>query len=99
MAINALAEIVRQGKGVICGQAAFPANGILAVSTGLATIDGVSASIVKATAPTTSVVTWTFAGGVVTFRGWMPTAAGTTTLIASTAQETVNYTIIGRRRK
>jgi hypothetical protein len=100
MALNAVAEIRRQGKGLMCFEGAFAANGLLAIPTGLATIDSVAVTIKKAaaTAPETVATTWAFAGGTVTIKGWKVTAVDDNTLIASDAEETASVTIYGRRR-
>lgn len=98
MSLNAMAEAVRQGKAVLCGNGTFLAGGTLAVLTEFATVDSVVATINKATAPTTRAITFDVSGATVTLRGWKATAAGDTTLIASDATEDVYYTIIGRLR-
>ncbi len=96
---GAVGEAARQGKEVLCKTAALAANGTLVVATPFATIDSVNINVKKATAPTTSVCTWNFTGGVLTVYGWKATNSSTTTLIASDAQETVSVTVIGRRRQ
>lgn len=97
MSINALAETKRQGKEVMIASGALAA-GVLAVTTEFATIDSVQATIQSSTAPLTVTLTWSVSGNVVTVRGWKPTNASTTTLIATTGTETVNVLIVGRRR-
>lgn len=88
---GALAENERQGKEVICHEEALASNGELAIGTSLAQIDSVALSIRSDASPTTDMLTWDFSDGTVTVYGW---ASGT----ASTGEETISATIIGRRR-
>lgn len=97
MAINAMGEVEREGKEVLTGSADLAADGTLAVSTPFARIDSVSAIVVGSSAPTTVAFSYAFSGGTVTIHGWKATASGDTTQIASDAEETIAYTIIGRR--
>lgn len=97
---GAVAENERQGKELKCGIGALAAvTGILAITTEFDTIDSVVATVQKATAPTTSALTYSVSGSTVTIHGWMATAADDTALIASTAEESVSYIIMGRRRQ
>ena len=95
---NALAEAVRQGKQVQVENGALDASGLLVITTGFATIDSVQATVEKATAPTTSQLTFSVSGSTVTIRGWKATATADTALIASDALEDVSVVIVGRRR-
>jgi len=98
MALNALAEAVRQGKAVQCENGSLDSSGELAIATEFATIDSVVATVNKATAPTTSQLTYSVSGSTVTIHGWKATATADTALIASDANEDVSVVIIGRRR-
>ena len=94
---GALAEDKREGKRVLVAKGALVA-GVLVVTTDFANIDAVAATIESATAPVTSLLTYSVAGNKVTVRGWKPTSVGSTTLIATTGTEPVSVTITGRRR-
>lgn len=98
MSLNALAEAVRQGKELLCGTGELDSSGELAIATPFATIDAVVATVNKATAPTTLVLSSDVSGNDVTIKGWKATASNDVTLVASDANEEVDYIIIGRRR-
>jgi hypothetical protein len=97
MAINAVGELVREGKEIVCGSGDFDASGELEVATGFAHIDAVAWSIESDSAPATTFVTHSVDGGEVTFHAWEPTAADNSALTASNAEMTVSYVIVGRR--
>lgn len=98
MALNALAEAVRQGKELQCGEATLTAS--VAVETKFATIDAVVVTGKRSTAPgdETSWYTYDVSGNVVTIYGWKTTSGADPTLVAATDSTTVGYIIIGRRR-
>lgn len=95
---GALAEKDREGKEVYVKEGALDSSGQLAISPGFSTIDAVSALVKKSSAPTTQQLSWEVSGGTVTVYGWEATASGDTALTATSSQETVSVTIIGRRR-
>lgn len=98
MSLNALGEAVRQGKEALCGSGALSAAGVLAVTTPFAQIDAVVATVNSSTAPETVSLSYSISGNVVSIRGWKVTAVDDATLIASDAEESVSYIILGRRR-
>lgn len=96
---GAMAETDRQGKEIKIVSGALDASGQLEIDTPFANVDHVNATITgQATAPTTSVLSYDVSGNTVTVYGWMVTAAGDTTLIASDGEEDITVEIIGRRR-
>jgi len=95
---NAVAETVRNGKELMVEEVTLDTSGEAVITTPYATIDAVTATLKKGTAPTTATLSFSVSGNEVTIHGWMPTAADDTALIASTANETVSVVIIGRRR-
>jgi hypothetical protein len=97
--LGALAESKREGKEVLVGSGDFSAAGELDVATHFVRIDAVSCSIVSDSAPGTTFVTHSVSGATVTFHAWEPTAADNSALTASDAEMTLNYTIIGQRRR
>lgn len=99
MAVNALAEAVRQGKEVLTAEVAI-ATASAVVSHPFKTIDNVQITRRTSAAPglTSSVFTWDFSAGVLTVYAWRPTGATDPTLIAGNAASTVSVTVTGRRR-
>lgn len=89
---GALAEADRDGKEVIAGSGDLDNNGQLEVETPFANVDAVVANVESSSAPDAVSLTWSVSGATVTLHGWTSAPA------ASTANETVSYTIIGRRR-
>lgn len=98
MSVNALAEAVRQGKEVLCGESAVTAS--VAITTEFATIDAVVISQKIATAPGDNSTNFTYgvSNNVVTIYAWKPTSGSDPTLVAGTTETNVGYVIIGRRR-
>ena len=98
MSVNALAEAVRQGKEVLCGESAVTAS--VAITTEFATIDAVVVTLKTGTAPgvNSSHFTYNVSNNVVTIYAWKVTASGNATLVAGTVETDVGYVIIGRRR-
>lgn len=96
---GAVAETDRQGKEIKTVSGALAANGQLEIDTPYAEIDHVSATVKQATTPATTVFTYEVVGNTVTVYGWMVTATGDSTLIASTGEEDVTVEITGRRRR
>lgn len=72
-------------------------SGSLAATTGLTTITACSANLHESSTPgvATSIITETYSGGTATFYGWKVTNSSTTTLIAATATETVDWVCFG----
>lgn len=97
MALFGLGEVVRNGKKLVVVKGTLDGAGLLVVNTPFSVIEAASATVEKATAPTTSAITYDISGNTVTIRGWKATAAGDTTLIASDAGEDVSVMIFGRR--
>lgn len=99
MAINALAEAVRQGKEVFTAELSIStASGT--VTTPFRIIDGVFVTRKSSTSPGTgsSVFTWEVSGSVVTVYAWRPTSTTDTTLVAGNSASTVSVIVVGRRR-
>lgn len=98
MSVNALAEAVRQGKEVLCGESLITAS--VAVATQFATIDAVviTQKTSDAVGDNSSNFTYDVADNVVTLYAWKPTSGADPTLVAGTTETTVSYVIIGRRR-
>ena len=98
MSVNALAEAVRQGKEVVCGESAVTAS--VAITTDFETIDAVVVTQKLATAPGDNSSTFSYgvSDNVVTIYAWKPTSGSDPTLVAGTTETDVGYIIIGRRR-
>lgn len=97
MAVNALAEAVRQGKEVLCGEVAVTDD--VAVTTEFATIDAVVITQKIGTAPGdgSSNFSYDVTANVVTIFAWKTTSGSDPTLVAGTVEVDVGYIIIGRR--
>lgn len=95
---GALAEADRQGKELLVGETAITAS--VEITTGFATIDAVEIAHKTADAPGVGSIHFTYSvsGSKVTLYAWKVTATNDATLVAGTAETTVSYTIIGRRR-
>lgn len=95
---GALAEAVREGKELLCGELDI-ATASETITTPFAIVDAVVVTQKKATSPGvgSSVFTYDVADNVVTVYAWKVTATGNATLVAGTAASEVSYTIIGRR--
>lgn len=98
MSVNALAEGVRQGKELLCGEVAVTAS--VEVTTQFATIDAVVVTQKIGTAPGDNSTNFTYdvTDNVVTIYAWKPTSGADPTLVAGTTETDVGYIIIGRRR-
>ena len=96
MSVNALAEGVREGKELICGESLVTAS--VAIATEFETIDAVVVTQKRATAvgDDSSNFTYGVADNVVTIYAWKPTSGADPTLVAGTTETTVGYVIIGR---
>ncbi len=84
----------RRGLGLWQGSGAL-SSGVVALATPFKTVLSVNAQIDQTTAPTTSDFTYHAVAGAITVYGWQASAAGTTTLVATTGTETVSVTAVG----
>lgn len=84
-------------SGVVRAGANALSSGTVAVVTGLTTITSCTATIDNASTPGvgTSVVTYHASAGTATFYGWKVTNSSTTTLIAATGTETIDWVCVG----
>lgn len=98
MSINAVAEAVRQGKELLCGETLVTAS--VAITTNFAIIDAVLITGKRSDAPgdETSMYTYDVSDNVVTLYGWKTTSGSDPTKVAATDETTVGYIIMGRRR-
>ena len=98
MSVNALAEGVRQGKELICGETAVTDS--VEITTEFATIDSVAVTQKIGTAPGDGSATFTYdvTANVVEIFAWKTTSGSDPTLVAGTVEVDVGYIIIGRRR-
>ena len=84
----------RRGLGVWQGTGAL-SSGTVAFATPYKTVVAALPSLIITTAPTTTEMTYNASAGTVTVYGWQASAAGTTTLIATTGTETVSCVVVG----
>lgn len=98
MSVNALAEAVRQGKEVLCGETAVTAD--VDIATPFAIVDAVVVTQRIGTAPGDNSTNFTYdvVDNVVTIFAWKPTSGSDPTLVAGTTETDVGYIIVGRRR-
>ena len=94
---GALAETERNGKELLCGRVELD-SAEAEIVTPFRTIDAVIATVQEDGAPATTVVTYEVNDNVVTLYGWAPTSSSVTTLVATSADDVVDYVIIGRPR-
>lgn len=87
----------RRGMGIYLNVGALAA-GAVAFTVPFKTITGALATILNAAAPglSTSTLTYSVAGNVVTIKGWMPTSAANPTLIATTGTDTISVLVFGK---
>ena len=88
----------RPGQSVLVGTVSLTGTNPTTVATPFRSITGAALTLNTSTAPGTgtSDLTWTASANVLQIYGWMPSAAGTTTLVASTGTEKVGYAVIGK---
>ena len=88
---------VAAGYVVARGTIALDGSNPTAITTGLTTVTGFSATLQGSSAPGTgtSVLTHTISSGTVSVYAWKVTAAGDATLIASTGTETISWVAVG----
>lgn len=84
----------RRGLGVWQGSGAL-SSGVVAFATPFKTVVAALPQIDQTTAPTTSEMTYHASAGTVTVYGWKASAAGTTTLVATTGTENVSCVVVG----
>lgn len=84
---------IRRGTATINGTGST--TGLTTVTTGLSFIATAQLTMVKSSAPTTSVNTYAVSGGTLSIYSWKPTGVSTTTLTASDGTETVAYEVLG----
>jgi hypothetical protein len=85
------------GYKIARGETALDGTNPTPAATGLTTIVAAAVSLKGTAAPGvgTSVVTYGTSSGTLNLYGWMPTATGDCTLIASTGTETVGWVAVG----
>lgn len=97
MSLNALAEAVREGKEVYCGESAVTAS--VAITTPFRTVKAVIITHKRTTAPgdDSNHFTYSVSGNVVTIYAWKYTSGTDATLVAGTTETDVSYLIVGVR--
>lgn len=88
---------VAAGTKVVGGTIALDGSNPTAITTGLTTVTGFSATLQGAVAPGlgTSILTHAISSGTVNVYAWKVTGAGDATLIESTGTETISWTATG----
>ncbi len=82
---------------IVTGTATLVSGVITVTIPSMTTITGAVGNLSAAAPPaaTTSTLSFSFSGNVLTIEGYMPTATADTDLIDSTGTETINYLVTG----